>query len=103
MNYVAAALARYSANRTGNTDLTRRAWETLLLASPCRYTDTPFDGDVYAVTTDGKELMEHDWVSTNYVFQWCLNVIVCLDLIRDQLPSLAEADRIAAIPANIGK
>ena len=58
---------------------------------------------VYAVTADGKELTEHDWISTNYVSQWCLNVMICLDIIREYLPSLAEADRIAAIPANIGK
>lgn len=103
MDYVAAGLAAYGANRTGNAELARRAWHTLLLASPRRYTDKPFEGDVYAVTTDGRALTEHDWLSTNYVSQWCLNVIVCLELIREHLPSLEEADRIAAIPANIGK
>ena len=55
------------------------------------------------MTADGAPLTEHDWISTNYVSQWCLNVIVCLDLIREYLPSLEEADRIAAIPADIGK
>lgn len=103
MDYVASALAAYGAKHTGNAELARRAWHTLLLSSPRRYTDTPFDGDVYAVTADGKELTEHDWISTNYVSQWCLNVMICLDIIREYLPSLAEADRIAAIPANIGK
>ena len=49
------------------------------------------------------KLLEHSWVSTNYVSQWCLNVIVCLELIRDHLPSMEEADRIATIPADIGK
>ncbi len=103
MDYVASALAAYGATRMDNTELARRAWHTLLLASPRRYTSTPFDGDIYAVTTDGVELTEHDWLSTNYVSQWCLNVIVCLDIIREHLPSLEEAERIAAIPANIGK
>ncbi|MBQ4579095.1 MAG: hypothetical protein IJA83_00400 [Clostridia bacterium] len=103
MDYVASATAAYGAVRLKDADLARCAWHTLLLASPRRYTDKPFDGDVYAVTTDGLELTEHEWISTNYVAQWCLNVIVCLDLIRDHLPDLAEADRIAAIPANIGK
>lgn len=103
MNYVAAGLAAYGAVRLKNDELARRAWETLLLASPRRYTQTPFAGNVYAVTREGAELKEHDWVSTNYVSQWCLNVMVCLELIRDKLPSLAEADRLAAIPANIGK
>lgn len=103
MDYVASALAAYGAKRTGDAELARRAWHTLLLASPRRYTGTPFDGDVYAVTADGVQLTEHDWLSTNYVSQWCLNVIICLDLIREHLPSLEEADRIAAIPANIGK
>lgn len=103
MDYVASALAAYGASLSGDAELARRAWQTLLLASPRRYTATPFEGDVYADTTDGVKLVDHDWVSTNYVSQWCLNVIVCLDLIRDQLPSLEEADRIAAIPADIGK
>ena len=103
MDYVASALAAYGAKHTGNADLARRAWHTLLLSSPRRYTAAPFDGDVYAVTADGAPLTEHDWISTNYVSQWCLNVIVCLDLIREFLPSLEEADRIAAIPADIGK
>lgn len=103
MDYVASALAAYGAKHTGNAELARRAWHTLLLASPRRYTDTPFAGDVYATTADGVPLTEHDWISTNYVSQWCLNVIICLDLIREHLPSLEEADRIAAIPADIGK
>ena len=103
MDYVAGALAAFGAKHTGNAELARRAWHTLLLASPRRYTDVPFAGDVYAQTADGTPLTEHDWVSTNYVSQWCLNVIVCLELIREYLPSLEEADRIAAIPANIGK
>lgn len=103
MNYVAAGLAAYAAKHTGNTELARRAWETLLLASPRRYTDKPFDGDVYAVTSEGADLREHDWLSTNYVSQWCLNTIVCLEFIREQLPSLAEANRYAATPAEIGK
>ena len=103
MDYVASALAAYGANLTGDAELARRAWHTLLLASPRRYTNTPFDGDIYAETTDGVKLLEHSWVSTNYVSQWCLNVIVCLELIRDHLPSMEEADRIATIPADIGK
>ena len=103
MNYVAAALAAYGATRLGNTNLASRAWETLLLASPRRYTNKPFTGDVYAVTREGDELKEHEWLSTNYVSQWCLNTMICLELIREHLPSLEEADRIVAIPAIIGK
>ena len=103
MDYVASALAAYGAKHTDNADLARRAWHTLLLSSPRRYTAAPFEGAVYAVTADGAPLTEHDWISTNYVSQWCLNVIICLDLIREFLPSLEEADCIAAIPADIGK
>lgn len=103
MEYVASALAAYGARHTGNAELARRAWHTLLLSSPRRYTGTPFVGDVYATTEDGVQLTEHDWVSTNYVSQWCLNVIVCLDIIREFLPSLEEADRIAGIAADIEK
>lgn len=103
MNYVAAALSAWSARRTGDTELARRAWETLLLASPRRYHPEGFVGDVYATTSEGVALTGLPWNSTNYASQWCLNVIVALDFIREQLPSLEEADRLAAIPMNIGK
>lgn len=103
MEYVASALAAYSAARNKDAGLAKRAWETLLLASPRRYKSESFIGDVYAVTTDGRKLDELNWVSTNYVSQWCLNVIVALEFIRDSLPSLQEARRLAAIPKEIGK
>lgn len=103
MNYVSAALSAWSASRTGNAELARRAWETLLLASPLRYNEKGFVGDIYATTIEGEGLTELTWNATNYAAQWCLNVIVTLDLIRAHLPSQEEAQRLAAIPMNIGK
>lgn len=103
MNYVAAALAAWSAARTGNRELARRAWETLLLASPRRYKQEGFVGDVYAVSQQGETQEELEWVSTNYVAQWCLNVMVALDLIREELPPEDVAAALAATDAVIGK
>lgn len=103
MNYVSAALSAWSARRTEDAELARRAWETLLLASPARYNPEGFVGDVYATTDEGVELTGLSWNSTNYASQWCLNVMVTLDFIREHLPSLDEAKRLAAIPMNIGK
>jgi hypothetical protein len=41
------------------------------------------------------KLQEIPWISTNFVAQWCLNVIMVLDFIRDELPeSLDEADKL---------
>lgn len=103
MNYVAAGLSAWSAQRTGDAVLARRTWEVLLLASPRRYHPDGFVGEVYATTSEGVALTGLPWNSTNYASQWCLNVILALDFIREHLPSLAEADRLAAIPMNIGK
>ena len=37
-------------------------------------------------TANQEELQEISWISTNFTAQWCLNVIVALELIRDDLP-----------------
>jgi hypothetical protein len=44
-----------------------------------------------------RELKEIPWISTNFAAQWCLNVIVCLEFIREALPkTLKEADLLVA-------
>lgn len=103
MNYVAAALAAYGASRTDDKELARRAWEALYLNSPMRYKEAGFVGDIYAHTDGGEDLEELSWISTNYASQWCLNVICALDLIRGELPPLAEAKRLAAMEHDIAK
>jgi hypothetical protein len=46
-------------------------------------------------TGNRSELKEIPWISTNFVAQWCLNVIMVLEFIRDELPeNLEEADKL---------
>ncbi len=75
--YMAAAMCAYSAKRRGDTALAKRVWEILRSDAeqfsfhPKRLTDQP---SAFAV-------QEQPHISTNFVAQWCLNAIMCLDLI----------------------
>ena len=40
-----------------------------------------------------KELQEEPWISTNFISQWCLNVIVALEFIREALPESMDTLR----------
>ena len=39
------------------------------------------------------ELHEIPWITTNFTSQWCLNVIMILDFIREAVPGTLEAVR----------
>ncbi|MBQ9308323.1 MAG: hypothetical protein IJ229_10390 [Clostridia bacterium] len=103
MNYVAAALAAYAAKKTGDSELAGRAWDTLLMTCPGRYRQEGLVGEVFAVRENGEALDELPWVSTNYISQWCVNVIVALELIGDSLPALEEAERLMDKQVDVAK
>ena len=79
--YMAAAMCAYSAHRRGDTALAKRVWEILqedmrqFRFAPTALANQP---SVFAV-------QEQSHISTNFVAQWCLNVILCLELIGDAL------------------
>ena len=103
MDYVAAGLAAYTAHIRQDRELARRAWETLMMASPCHHNQAGFVNEPYSLRLDGRKKWDVPWIATNYVAQWCLNVIMALELIRDSLPIQAEWDDRAATPHNIPK
>ncbi|MBQ9210497.1 MAG: hypothetical protein IJ188_10000 [Clostridia bacterium] len=103
MDYVAAGLAAYGAVGRQDQELARRAWETLMMASPCHHNKEGFIKEAYGVLLDEKEKKDIPWIATNYVSQWCLNVIMALEFIRDSLPPQAEWDERAAREHNIPK
>ena len=53
-----------------------------------------FRARAYAVDSEGKALEEISWISTNYISQWCLNVMQMLFLAPEAVP---EGDELKAI------
>lgn len=95
--FMAAAMGAYGAAWTQDPVLAERTWQYLLGAL---IRDGNYDGfRSITVPEQGncRELSEIPWISTNFTAQWCLNVIVTLDFIREQLPSTMEAaDKLTA-------
>lgn len=103
MNYVSAGLSGFGAMRTHDKILEKRAWETLMDASPCCHNPEGFVTENSIAVDDKACFSEIPWIATNYVSQWCLNVIMTLEFIRESLPSESEWDEHAAIPHYIPK
>lgn len=84
--FLASAMGAFGARYYKNAALSRTVWDTLLNAAK--------DGDaeggkfepVYvAHCSSAAPIAEIPWVSTNTAAQFCLNAIVCLELIGDAL------------------
>jgi len=75
----AAAMTAYAAKHKNNLELAEKAW-TLLLDEKYSHTPLPI---VVEEVTDWKRIEEIPWITTNTISQWCINVIVCLELLQD--------------------
>jgi hypothetical protein len=76
-----AAMSGYAAARYQDKDLAQKTWD-LLLKDKVSGMTLPFT----SIEVNGwKTLQEVEWISTNVVSQWCLNVIVVLELIGHYL------------------
>jgi len=94
MSYIAGGIGSFAGEVTRRPELKKRAWRALMLASPERNNPDGFASETYAVTADGREMKEIPWSSTNYIAQWCQNVIMALEFARDELPGMDEIDEI---------
>lgn len=103
MDYVASALAAFCASRNKDTDLAARAWLALMDASPCCDDSDGFVEKAYGQFADGSSKRDIPWIATNHISQWCLNVIMALEFIRDSLPPQREWDARAARPHSVAK
>ncbi|MGT2784247.1 exo-rhamnogalacturonan lyase family protein [Streptococcus merionis] len=80
----ATAMMAYAASHYQNRQLAQIAWKYLL--DP-ELSGVPSDPKKTLQTVSTLEhLEEMPWVTTNVVSQWCLNIIICLELIGDDLP-----------------
>ncbi|WP_148229036.1 hypothetical protein [Parasphaerochaeta coccoides] len=88
--FMAAAMGAYGAWYLGDRNTALAVWRGLLSAL---ISDNNFQGFsmTQAQNVGNKEnLIEIPWISTNFAAQWCLNVIMTLDFIEDDLPETLE-------------
>ncbi len=85
--YMAAAMGGFGAYYLKDKNLAEKTWSLLLDELLKQGGVEGFNVDVLDSMGNKEKLEEIPWVSTNFVAQWCLNVIMCLDFIRDELPS----------------
>ena len=90
---MAAAMAAYGASFFQDAKLARRTVMYVLRALIPGKDHSGFSSEKKENCGNQQELSEIPWISTNFVSQWCLNVIMILDFIRKYLPeSMEEAD-----------
>lgn len=95
--FMAAAMGAYGAYYRKDEALANVTWSHLLHAILCDGNHEGFQAVILRNQGNQAELEEIPWISTNFTAQWCLNIIMALEFIRDQLPkTLEEADRLAA-------
>jgi hypothetical protein len=92
---MSSAMGAYGAKYLNDKNLAKTTWKILL---ETLIHDKNHDG--FMVKTlenmgNQEKLQEISWISTNFVAQWCLNVIMVLDFIKEELPkTLDEADKL---------
>ncbi|MFC4403459.1 hypothetical protein [Gracilibacillus xinjiangensis] len=77
-----AAMVAYAARKKNDQKLAETAWN-LLLDPKYSYTPLPIQSQT---VTSWKTLNEIPWITTNTISQWSLNVMVCLELLKDLPP-----------------
>lgn len=85
--YMAATMGAYAARYYHNEELGRHIWRIMKDTLMDETGGSCFNTEQVKSYINRETLPELRWVSTNFVSQWCLNVIMCLDLIRQWLPS----------------
>lgn len=84
--FMAAGIAAFGAWYRKDRELAKKTWRILMRAMISDNNKEGFADIVLENTANQKELKEIPWITTNFVSQWCLNLIVALDLIREELP-----------------
>lgn len=88
--FMAAAMGAYGAWYLDDRDTALRVWKVLLSALIADNNIQGFSTVPVPDAGNQENLVEIPWISTNFAAQWCLNVIMVLDFIGDDLPSTLE-------------
>lgn len=91
--FMAAAMGAYGAARYGDSRLAETTWKILLHAMATNEDTQGFMICEKENAGNRQILKEIPWISTNFTAQWCLNVIMVLNLIREYLPETMEEVR----------
>ena len=87
MNCLTAAIALVCSYLGGDPVPAQKGWRALADSSPLHRSDAGFKPEkLLAVTSEGKKLYEIEWISTGYVAQWCLSIMLALELCPDSVP-----------------
>lgn len=93
--FMAAAMGAYAAEYLQDEELAERTWKHLLSAILKDQDHSGFHCVELADQGNQSKLREIPWISTNFVAQFCLNVIMTLEWIRESLPAtLQDADTL---------
>ena len=68
-----------------HAELAYQVWQVLIHSLAGKDKKDNFDIGVYKNYFNNENLEEMFWISTNFTSQWCLNVIVALELTKDYI------------------
>ena len=95
--FMSAAMGAYGAWYLKEDWLAKKTWQILLETMIRDSNHEGFASVVLQNCGNQKELVEIPWISTNFAAQWCLNVIMVLDFIKEALPAtVEEAEELTA-------
>ena len=83
--YMASALCAYAAKETEDEELAYKVWQVLIHSLAGKDKKDNFDTSVVKNYFNNESLKEAFWISTNFVAQWCLNVIFALESTKDYI------------------
>ncbi|MDY3971209.1 MAG: hypothetical protein SOZ28_00635 [Clostridia bacterium] len=88
--YMASALCSYAAKQTDDERLAYQVWQVLVHSLAGKDKTDNFDKTVLKNYFNNENLDEMFWISTNFTAQWCLNVIVALELTKGMMKQTKE-------------
>ena len=95
--FMASAVAAYGAAYLKDDATAMRTWKILLHTMIHEGNHEGFVIKGIPNSGNQEELQEISWVTTNFVAQFCLNVIMVLEFIKDKLPAtLEEAEELVS-------
>ncbi len=99
--FMAAAMGAYGANYLKDDVLAARTWKILLYTLMGEHDHSGFQWVETKDQGNRASIREIPWITTNYTAQFCLNVIMALEFIREKLPvSLKDADELISEGVN---
>lgn len=88
--FMAAGIAAYGAWYLQDEVLAMRTWRILLHTQISKENQEGFRYSLLQDLGNREQLKEIPWITTNFVSQFCLNVIMALEFLKDKLPETME-------------